>query len=215
MTERPILFSAPMVSAILAGRKTQTRRIVKPPIGWSSGHVHSSANGEWGLYLDRPHAGPYQHIGKCPFGVPGNHLWVREAWAPSEYSYEDRSVSDLPLNCQIAYLADGKLSGDRYRTSTHMPRWASRITLEITGVRVERLQEISYADAEAEGIEFSESSEQAREWREYSADDWTSCPIDSFASLWGKIHADDGPNGWAGNPWVWVIEFRRLEGGLA
>lgn len=206
MKERPMLFSAPMVRAILDGSKTQTRRIVKPqPV--MPGYVQS--------FL--PHGLDYGRVGffdddrewQCPFGQPGDQLWVRETWSKAH------SVASSDL----FYRADGDYqSGKQYplhyveregrwRPSIHMPRWASRIQLEITGVRVERLQDISEADARAEGCSSGGWSPS------YSDPDnsgghesWSAA--DSFADLWESIN---GPESWDANPWVWVIEFRRLE----
>ena len=187
MKERPILFSAPMVRAILSGRKTQTRRIVKP----------------------QPHAGVRRSVFvrsgledghgrelRCPHGAPGTRLWVREQFS---YSYgtgvEDRSP--------CWYWADGQPDyGDwaRPAPSIRMPRWASRITLEVTGVRVERLQEISYADAMAEGVEFGNITDPLTGEIDRDA-------TEAFEVLWESIH---GSGSWDMNPYVWVIEFRRV-----
>jgi hypothetical protein len=167
MKERPILFSGPMVRAILEGRKTQTRRIVKPqPL--------CIASGEW-----------IMNGSACKYGKPGDRLWVRETWwAPrddvrGEYKRE-----------YIKYAAtlDG-MGQPTWKPSIHMPRWASRINLEVVSVRVERLQNISEEDARAEGI-----------WQP----NW---PL-SWRQLWESIN---GAGSWEANPWVWVVEFKRIE----
>jgi hypothetical protein len=218
MIERPILFNGPMVRALLDGRKTQTRRFVKPqferePVdvvdGVPSWDAPTNYDGEVQMNTTR---------GKpCPYGVPGDRLWVREAW---------RSTSDLDANsgsriaelcldagyrspwAPIRYEADTtqrnwehtstpphdrEPAAGRYRHARFMPRWASRITLEVTGVRVERLQDISEADAQAEGVELS--------------DDQTYPYTFAFATLWDQLNGDDA---WSADPWVWVVEFKRV-----
>ncbi len=216
MKKRPILFSAPMVRAILAGTKTQTRRVVKhSPAPWNPEHTA----------LD---------MTRCPYGQPGDRIWVRESWRIGAWNEHAGTVA-------LDYLADGHcraewlaLAGDddgeifsrlwqqstddaikvygqqdrytwtpgespcRWRPSIHMPRWASRILLEITGVRVERLQDISEADAKAEGVTLPPSTCNMYDgiWR------------DGYRDLWESIN---GHGSWDANPWVWVIEFKRIE----
>lgn len=210
MKERQILFSAPMVRALLAGTKTQTRRVVKPPRRWASEYpvidaiACAASRAAW--WWD----GVHSHVGvmqRCPYGQPGDRLWVRETWQmvdPIEVP-EDRRGSRAPFTgCQgarsipwvAAYKADGDLSHPKHgpivwQPSIHMPRWASRITLEITGVRVERLQEIAETDCFAEGIAP------------------TNTPRGDYALLWEQIN---GPGSWIANPWVWVVEFKRVQG---
>jgi len=174
MKERPILFSAPMVRAILEGRKTMTRRVTKR------------------LLLGLPQA---EMNAQCLYGQPGDRLWARETWAEN-------------IDGDIVYRADNGVAEsmiDRWRPSIHMPRWASRITLEITGVRVERLNEITEADARAEGVECFDDTKTFRSYW----DDFCVClsAKDSFQTLWAKIN---GPDSWDANPWVWVVEFRRV-----
>lgn len=195
MKERPILFSAPMVRAILVSRKTVTRRVVR----WPSWANPEDAGQQAALVRDRALAlyrdGRAIKVLRCPHGATGTRLWVREQFS---YSYgtgvEDRSP--------CWYWADGQPDyGDwaRPAPSIHMPRWASRITLEVTGVRVERLQEISDADAMAEGVPFTELPQgQDRPDPLHRA---------QFADLWESIN---GPGSWEANPFVWVIEFRRV-----
>ncbi|GIK74431.1 MAG: hypothetical protein BroJett021_34190 [Chloroflexota bacterium] len=194
MKARSILFSGAMVRAILDGVKTQTRRIVKPP---------SKIVPEW----------PFP-ITPCPYGQAGDRLWVRETW------WQDRrdqlvavmDVDGYTIDKHQASNATGCHVGDmaglranqfwRKRPSIHMPRWASRITLEIVAIRVERLQDISEADAIAEGIEpmfLGETPDMKRLGARVQ-----------FKELWERIN---GPGSWAANPWVWVIEFRRIPHG--
>ncbi len=191
MDARPILFSALMVREILAGTKTQTRRIVKPgnlgPGGlpvrqptpdWNAAHY---GGGMWSDGLD--------FAAFCPYGQPGDRLWVRETWAPGgRYAATDSRPGAVP----------------RWRPSIHMPRAASRITLEITGVRVERLQDISEADALAEGIGRYDNGT-------FGLDAPAACMGPSAAvaymRLWDHIN---GPGSWDANPWVWVVEFSRI-----
>lgn len=184
MKERPILFSAPMVRAILAGTKTQTRRAVKHPALATLSFVVDCGEGWWG-----DEEGAVQVC--CPYGQPGDRLWARETFY---YDQED---------AELLYRADGEFdseqvdSGYKWQSSIHMPRWASRITLEITGVRVERLQDISEGDAKAEGVIRPRPL----------VDDDPCTHIDAFGDLWESIN---GPGSWDKNPWVWVVEFRRV-----
>lgn len=192
--ERPILFNAAMVRAILGGHKTQTRRIVKTcRERGMQGPVVRGQKGEVAT------VGFAATAGLCPYGQPGDRLWVRET-----YGYKIRSAGGTP-HVSIAYRAtepdavhcydcNGEELTMKWRPSIHMPRWASRITLEIVSVRVERLQDISNEDAVAEGI-------GAPLDIRYAA-------LDEFKPLWESIN---GAGSWAANPWVWVIEFERLE----
>jgi hypothetical protein len=201
MSERPILFSAPMIRAILADTKTQTRRVLRDQPcklrDFNGGGLSIRVRGS--VYQAfSPRCPPV----RCPYGAPGDRLWVRETFA---HVYRDNSTPEERAAEDVAYKADG-FSVDAYaygtwKPSIHMPRWASRITLEITEVRVERLQEISEADADAEG---------ARDW---AAGQGT--PVRDlmearlqFRALWQSIN---GPESWDANPWVWVVAFRRVE----
>lgn len=194
-TERPILFNAPMVRAILAGTKTQTRRVVKP----AKDHL-------FGCQL-APHeiAGDINRGAFCNsvFGWPGDRLWVRETWAYGIHAMASARDEDGPFVYAATDSTQHRLC-EKWTPSIHMPRWASRITLEITAVRVEKLQDITEADAMAEGI--------------VSAGDGNGCQLadtthymatarDSYASLWDHINGD---NAWDKNPWVWVVEFKRV-----
>lgn len=229
MKEHPILFSAPMVRAILDGTKTQTRRVVKPQPSFfgSMGNPNTPFK-----TLD---AGLHCQI-RCPYGQPGDRLWVREAhwWFKDEHDpvtgyYPPKLTAD-----DVEYRADGDDRRKVWRPSIHMPRWASRITLEITGVRVERLQDISEADAKAEGCERLCEDEPGYVYREEP--DWKICHqcggtrlytsfgpnlgacldtdclecntyLKRYRQLWESIN---GPGSWDANPWVWVVEFKRI-----
>ena len=214
MKERPILMSAPMVRAILAGIKTQTRRVVKPqppadtfqvtPYHHPDNHPRFFA---WKDGFGGAEMHPAWEPIPCPYGQPGDRLWVRET-----FGHFERNDNFTP-GCEVFYRADGGcLEIEPWRPSIHMPRWASRITLEITGVRVERLQDISEADAMAEGIERAEDFFGRPCWRAYDEPEGSDVvfpddPIGSYASLWMSIN---GPGSWDANPWVWVLEFRRI-----
>lgn len=189
MRERPILFSAPMVRAILAGTKTQTRRVVKPQPQMVTNHRTAAWEGDPVVLMELlSEAGR-----RGPYGQPGDRLWVREAWK-AHTTFDHLPPRDIPES-HVWYMADdGYKAESRYRQGMFMPRWASRITLEVTGVRVERLQDISEADALAEGIDMAEH---------FNSQD----PRVSFWSLWESIN---GAGSVEANPWVWVIEYRRL-----
>ena len=207
MKERPIIFSAPMVRAILAGQKTQTRRIFKAKNG-----------GVWPNQNDLP--GMRQILRNCPYGQPGDRLWVRETWQHVNSPY-----GPYEPGCTCFYRADyfddphgmdGEKSPEgKYRTwipSIHMFRNASRILLEIISVRVERLQEISPSDSIAEGIERTVTGDG---WRRYSDPETEAVglppcqyPRHSYRSLWEHIN---GETSWDENPWVRVVEFKRIE----
>jgi hypothetical protein len=208
MKERPILFSAPMVRAILEGRKTQTRRVVKPPRNRDSFVVLNHGEGWWPYQSDDGESEvcsdgnerPYN----SPYGQPGDRLWVREAFR----FYDSRTECACydPCNCardngKPIYRATADCSGEyKWKPSIHMPRWASRITLEIVSVRVERLNEIRPADCIAEGIEVGDFADIQHDCANGIS------LVDRFCALWESIN---GAGSWQQNPWVWVIEFRR------
>lgn len=221
MKERPILFSAPMVRALLDGTKTQTRRIVKPQPSFLG--AIGNPNQPF-VTLD---AGLHKPI-RCPYGQPGDRLYVRETWAETDLhdgtpvvAYRaggcipvGRNTSEGPDFLIHKWAQPDTTCCEAWKPSIHMPRWASRITLEITGVRVERLQDISKADAIAEGIESLTYGGETT-WRDYSLnDEWAAVspmlyhPIDSYESLWESIN---GPGSWDANPFVWIVEFKRVE----
>lgn len=189
MRVRPIIFSTPMVQALLEGRKTQTRRIVKPQPNGGPQAEMINLGGAWGL-LDGILSGEW----RCPYGQPGDLLWVRETYRHIELPPHQW---DEVGECEIDYRATPRKIFEGcevpWRPSIHMPRRDSRLTLRITDVRVERVQEISEADALAEGVKRSQRASDAR---------------DSYASLWESIN---GTGSWDANPWVWVIEFQRIQ----
>ena len=212
MKERPILFSGPMVRAILEGRKTMTRRVVKLRYGAdvvvTNGQVWKPARVDYAGYVD------------CPYGQVGDRLWVREAFSGPHCMDASDGCKAVPPSkwgdcSRIWYWADGNMTeGDwtRPRPSIHMPRWASRILLEIVAVRVERLQDISEADAQAEGVERVVAGVG---WRRYCDPDSEEVGVPpcgdarrSFRSLWKFINGDEN---WNANPWVWVVEFKRVQ----
>ena len=195
MKERPILFSAPMVRAILEGRKTQTRRIVKLRDGSLAEDEDIPAHGECGglaipapdYVMDFSKTFPQWQKMPCPYGKTGDRLWVRETWCPDFEPYT------------FKYRADGGESVGRWHPSIHMPRWASRITLEVVSVRVERLQDISEADAEAEGFPGDVGCPLA--------------PTEWYSGLWNTLHAGSEYL-WADNPWVVAVSFNVRLGNI-
>ncbi|KFJ12951.1 hypothetical protein DR66_4273 [Delftia acidovorans] len=254
MKERPILFSASMVRALLAGTKTQTRRICKPAMAHNLSHVVEVPDPqERGQVYNGTTFGDEEGAIQftSPYGGMRDRLWVREtfyAWGRWETRFSARKARDewhfvdMTLECGKAYQYAGDrpqpLAGKRdggtlpkwfKRPAIHMPRAASRISLEITGVRVERLQDISEADADAEGCERLETERYERDWklcpkcggtRLHNAlggnggvildvDCWE---CDTYAKryrhLWTAIN---GPDSWVQNPWVWVVEFKRVQ----
>ncbi|HBN8340773.1 TPA: hypothetical protein L3704_000130 [Pseudomonas aeruginosa] len=203
MKERPILFSGPMVRAILEGRKTVTRRVVKPQPDFLGSMVDPNTPFKT---LD---AGLHARI-TCPHGQPDDRLWVREAWA-ADAQVDAIAPRDLSQGEPIWYPADfsvrqtgcSMISKGRGRPSIHMPRWASRILLEITAVRIERLQDISEKQALAEGVELEGEGVC---WAG-AAGTASDSPVESFRLLWELIN---GAGSWNANPWVWVVEFKRV-----
>lgn len=245
MTERGMIFNGEMTRAILDGRKTQTRRIMKVQPEPSKSRpgdfrflskklesmVHVSDLVPGNSPIADCHLFFQEHC--CPFGAVGDRIWVRETWGVVSHELDEdgrirpwtpdrpaTAINEMPFgngyySGHAIYAADGDFTwGDDdgyengrscWKPSIHMPRWASRILLEITDVRVERLNAISQEDAQAEGMELTG-------WRPtYSDPDsggevWT--PYDNFAQLWESIYGEES---WKANPWVWVITFRRVE----
>lgn len=193
MKERPILFSAPMVLAILSGQKAQTRRIVKPQTRIDPRRI---PDGFCSL--------------KCPYGVPGDRLWVRETWGTID---DGLDCDDSSAICYRAtetaqwrdrpHAKEKRANGmdaayvqpQKWRPSIFMPRWASRITLETTDIGIERLNELTTEDAIKEGCRFAGFPASLTD-------------VGAFAKLWEKIN---GKGSWAANPYVWVVSFRRIK----
>ena len=208
--ERPILFSAPMVRALLAGTKTQTRRIVKPQPattarwgGWITCSTARENEGKamWGHgeHLDRP------HYVRCPYGQPGDRLWVRETTSESEPCFLGGKAQPT-----VWYRADNNrpMWADRKWTPSILsPRRLSRITLEITEVRVQRLTDISGDDVVAEGIR-RPSAMTIVELSAFAGTTETSWLRNQYLALWQSLN---GPGSWDANPWVWVVEFKRVQ----
>lgn len=213
MSEHAILFSGPMVQAILEGRKTQTRRVIGDVMFLGALKRQDTILGRVLAFFEA--AGPgynksRQQI-KCPYGQPGDHLWVREKhslWlsyygkvlsnpyavmADGAQKYKDgQYVSGLKK------YAPGAFDGIKWRPSIHMPRWASRLTLEVVTIRAERLQAITIDDVWAEGIRAPAQSGPGI------------TPQHVFGDLWDDINAKRG-HPWASNPWVWVVEFKKVK----
>jgi hypothetical protein len=200
--ERPIIFSGPMVKAILDGRKSQTRRVIKLDKYSNWQVLPESSNGTGACVL----AGSRDLTTwiECPYGQIGDRLWVKENALPDfpkAFSYYDWTWAEVPEEYRspeyVLYRADGRHEDVKMHPSIFMPRWASRITLEIVNVRVERLQEISERDAYLEGIPLVISNE----------DNYIT-PQSRYKDLWESINAKKYP--WASNPWVWVVEFKKV-----
>ncbi|WP_350440186.1 hypothetical protein [Pseudomonas aeruginosa] len=213
--ERPILFNDQMVRAILEGRKTVTRRAVKDTGFYA---IDAAIHGNEVALREREALST-----RCPFGQPGDRLWVREAWTidllaaystekgyDSEYELRYRA-DDAAREIHVApgepdpYLALYDSQRGDWRPSIHMPRWASRILLEITAVRVERLQDISEEQALAEGVH-GEPCDHARQ----ACSDigcWGDTAKGAFGFLWEQLN---GAGAWQAKPWVWVVEFKRV-----
>lgn len=223
MKERPMLFNDAMVRAILEGQKTQTRRVVnriasKGPV--TEFQRSTSPGYDWIMRDRRMLWNDYTHaelLSRCPHGQIDDRMWVREAWSPVQMCWIENGVEHTS---DFAYRATGDVIGcHKWKPSIHMPRQASRITLEITGVRVERLQDISEQDAIAEGLKavtkdggrtikygipdkdgLPGADDDGWEWR-----DWQVDPRQAYRHLWEVLY---GPGSWDANPWVWVIEFQ-------
>lgn len=209
--ERPLPFSEPMVLAEQAGIKTQTRRL-NGLEKFQHAHGFELYDGTWYAYGDAPtnyggevQMNDWREPVRCPYGKPGDRLWVREAWRALETwdGYPPRLISPSSV---LWYEADGPLiephAWGKLRPPMFMPRWACRTELEITAVRVERLQAINEDDARAEGVD--EWGRGALSPAEQAAD-----PSDKFRWLWDSINEARCP--WSSNPWVWAVSFRRIE----
>lgn len=227
MEQRPILFKGDMVNAILRGDKTQTRRVIKGDTdhqwdsleGYSSQWVNPEKGDHWILKHSTKNSSE-NYIVKCPSGKVGDQLWVRETCF-FDSIFDHLKTSEIPKGESVGYIATGMihtrkgkaiLKNGKTRPSIFMPRWASRIQLEITDIRIERLNDISEEDAKAEGVEELEMSGSRNIWRFYLAKPDQCVGVtnarQSFMSLWESIY-DEGS--WYENPWVWVVEFKRVE----
>jgi len=190
--------SGPMVKAILEGRKTQTRRAATPqPVPIAGLYFRHCGHALWAGYMPPGEPADIHEI-RCPYGQPGDRLWVRETWAPcGPQSYPAADMVRHGDDGAIHRAAWDRSPPARWRPSIFMPRWASRLTLEVTGVRVERVQEISVADCRAEGVRIpTDDSLLPYEYR----------------ALWDKLNAKRG-YGWDKNPWVWVVELKPTDAG--
>lgn len=213
-----IICSAPMVRALLEGRKTQTRRLVKWP-KWIRPDDHDKAAYSLSIAPDvalMKDGRPVKRY-RCPHGRIGDHLYVKEAWKYANWTDEGHPLieyraggdqwclgvpeewSDRVLDTWATlsdpenYAIDNRAADRRWRSPLHMPRWASRITLELTATRIERLHDITDTDARAEGVNLREAERAA---------------VKAYYMTWGSLH---GTNSWAANPYVWVLTFRRIE----
>jgi hypothetical protein len=230
MRERPIIFSEEMIRAIREDRKSQTRRVIKP-----QPELHNDCVGQYFMWKSAKYS-IGRFLSQCPYGVTGDQLWVRETFA----SFSQRHLKDhdatYPIHTHCPHYPDViaiyRESGAdfphhfhvdgyaRWKPSIHMPHWASRIRLQITGHSVERVQDIREGDAVAEGVRQNWlgddcPDEFADEWENYGADlDDFPCysAKDSFRTLWDMINAERGFP-WPDNPWVWVVEFEVVENG--
>jgi len=226
MRERPILFSGPMIRAILAGTKTQTRRVIRPQPDVPADAKWIDRGGLWWPCIDTLGRGALDPVGpgiRCPLGEPGDRLWVRETWGiqaslsdpgapPDHFVAGIQWAADLGAAVKHVHMDQWRTRYERvdpWRPSIHMPRWASRIDLEVVSRRAERVQDISEADARAEGVErvTSVGPMRAMGWRDYAGGAGFLHATDSFRSLWESIH---GAGAWAPDDWVWVVEFRRV-----
>lgn len=186
-----------MVRAILEGRKTMTRRILKPQ---PEGAEYWTQFEDRGFYPNRINANPSHLI--CPYGVPGDHLWVRETW----WCDNPATAQDIMSRNEGLYYKATEEHPEifpRWRPSIHMPRWASRITLEVTGVKVERLQEISESDASKEGLE----PYGDKYWSAPGSENFHTNARNAFIQLWESIYRSDS---WKLNLWIWAISFKCI-----
>ncbi|KRP44109.1 hypothetical protein [Pseudomonas poae] len=233
--ERPILFSAPMVRAILEGRKTVTRRAISVNLTNRFDEPRGQADVAAGYPFVECDEGYWPAINFCPYGKPGDRLWVRETWGVISHDFDERGSMidwepDRPASPiremrfgqgyysgHVIYRADGEAvwAGDddgggddrsAWKPSIHMPRVASRLQLEITDVRVERLQDITEDQARAEGVRlYTDHAELGNWWHVEGIETYSADPRKSFELLWSSVGGD-----WAANPWVWVVEFKRV-----
>jgi hypothetical protein len=208
MKERPILVSTPLIRPILTDLKVHTRRLIRLPEGYdlAQNATVSHRHGVWWEVRCEPWE---TVVVRCPFGVPGDRLWVREAWQivtgakagdlGAVVRYRDMELLSVTMPAQKPMPLG--LTWDCWRPSIHMPRWASRISLEVTEMRVQRIQEITEEDARAEGV-----CEHPAARSVVDSGMWTYRA--AFRAVWDAID----PGGWDRNPWVWVVAFKRVAG---
>lgn len=226
MKERPILFSTPMVQAILNGTKTQTRRAIKAPrIKGAIGFVVASdyTGRKYPIAIDEHESHLGDDLGfQCPYGKPGDVLWVRETWCYSEDEFGDHSSNTKgDIFGRFLYKANGDSPHNKWKPSIHMPKEACRIKLLIKEVRIERLCTIKDEDAKAEGIRrYYDDITKSWRYKDYISDasgygdpdhDFPCVhdPKQSFHTLWDSINGG-GDYRWANNPWVWVVTFEVI-----
>lgn len=190
MNERGILFSKPMVLALLAGVKTQTRRKLK-------------------VQPQGPDELP--PLSACPYGQPGDRLWVREAWR-AERAYDEWQPGNMPPDTPVRYEADCSFRGQSFppgklRTGLFMPRWASRLELEIVEIRLQHLHDITERDAAAEGVRVVRRAGSEDDYHADEEDEDLLGSIDLYRGVWESLH---GPDSWEPDPWVWVMSFRVM-----
>lgn len=228
MRERPIIFSAPMVRAILEGRKTQTRRVVATDLrpqsedtmmrGFPPNPQRVRMLGDYAKCDAPPGSPSVSYRVPCPYGVPGDRLWVRETSLPDfpkEFSFYDWTWAEVPEEYRkpehVLYAATWTGHGIKWNPSIHMPRWASRITLEIVSVRVERVQDIRGRDCVAEGVTLRRWERNEEPLIDPGVESETRELRAAYARLWDSINGKKAGHGWDDNPFVWVIEFKRVE----
>ena len=225
MNDHPILMTSDMVRAVLDGRKTQTRRIIKPQPEKDPDGTKYNKSGYWCAI---PGIGMMVPLGSlnclCPYGEVGDTLWVRETWATLKYWDNTKpSKIDQFRNPKIWYIADEPTPSEtkcnpwnggnigKVRPSIFMPKWACRIFLEITNIRVERVQEITPKDCIAEGITLISGKRNlspASAYKDYSGQVEKCGAVASFCTLWDSINIKRAP--WKDNPWVFVISFKKI-----
>ena len=194
MTDRPIIFSGAMVRALLEGRKTQARRVLKGKSGILAARNVLRRGAHWpGIEYDR----------SWPLRLPyatGDRLWVREAFSRDGQS-DGECLYRATVDDDTGYYAE-EIAEIRWLPPIHMPRWASRLTLIVTDARAQRLQKISQEDAEAEGVEWFKPNGEQPQFCNYR---------DAFLTLWNSLH---GPDAWAANPWVVALTFRVIRANI-
>lgn len=204
MKERPIIYNSEMVRAILEGRKTQTRRVIKANILPKKAYIKELNDMILSILKKR-----------CPYGTIGDRLWVRETWQNMPDDIGNNLIYRATEGDIAGYDLDNTPIKFKWQSPLYMHRWASRITLEITNIRVERVQNINVVDAISEGIKLNQEiidfmENSPNEFLGWGIDEYKDDIIGSFTNLWNSINEKRG-YGWEKNPWVWVIEFKKIE----